>query len=308
MSNPSYSNKSYFRRSLLLAAAGVVLLWSFFPSSGGAGVYSWKDDQGNIHFTDNLHSIPQKYRSQEKGMKTYRSAPRPTFTPPASSPLATSPREGRSSGRGAGQEYTIPLIPTAGGNFMVETLLNNSVKARLMVDTGASLVILSDKLARKLGHRAGYGSPEIPFTTAGGMVWMPILALDTLRVGDAKGQMVEAGINTQLGELDGLLGMSFLSDFKVEMDQTHSRMILKPLTEPGGQTWEGKPAVWWKARFLNYANKIREFQKEAKKLESVQHPKAGNMEKMVAFYEDLHRQLNLRASRAGVPLEYRSLP
>ncbi len=39
------------------------------PHPAAADMYSYVDDQGKVHFTDSLHSIPKRYRSrvQEKG-------------------------------------------------------------------------------------------------------------------------------------------------------------------------------------------------------------------------------------------------
>jgi clan AA aspartic protease (TIGR02281 family) len=105
-------------------------------------------------------------------------------------------------------------------------------------------VTISDKLAKRLGYRLNSKSAQIPFTTAGGMVWMPMLALDGVRVGQAEVDLVEASVNNQLGDIDGLLGMSFLGDFRVEMDTARSQLILRPLGDPGDES----PAIsgkWW---------------------------------------------------------------
>ena len=205
------------------------------------------------------------------------------------------------------EEQVIPLIQTAGGNFMVEVIFNNRVKAMLMVDTGASLVTISENIAKQLGYRKNSKSAQIPFTTAGGMVWMPMVALNTVQVGDANVDLVEASVNNQMGELDGLLGMSFLGDYRVEMDTARSQMILKPLGKPGDLRWGGKSALWWKNRYSGYSTKVRNFKLEAKKMEIQGHPKAANIKKMVAFYKDLQKKLDKSAARAGVPDNLRTV-
>jgi len=285
---------------------GAFLLMNAFPfGTAEAGMYSWKDDNGKTHFTDGLHKIPGKYRKDDQGFKKYKSA-RPSSSP---LPLWKKPvRSSYSPSRQRGREYVIPLIPTGGGNFLVEVVFNDRVKALLMVDTGASLVTISDKIARQLGYRTNSKSAQIPFATAGGMVWMPMLALETMRVGKAKVNLVEASVNNQLGEIDGLLGMSFLGDFRVEMDTARSQMVLRPLGDPGEEQWAGKSALWWKTRYAGYVNKIRDFELEAKRMDVSGHPKATNIKKMVAFYKDLHHKLDRSASRAGVPMMLRSFP
>jgi len=285
---------------------GVFVFVSAFPSAvAQAGMYSWKDDNGKMHVTDGLYKIPEKYRKDDKGFKKYRSA-RPPSSP---LPLLKKPVRSSYSPSGLrGREYVIPLIPTPSGNFLAEVVFNNRVKALLMVDTGASLVTISDKLAKRLGYRTNSKSAQIPFTTAGGMVWMPMLALDTVKVGQAQVDLVEASVNDQLGDIDGLLGMSFLGDYRVEMDTSRSQMILRPLGNPGDQKWGGKSALWWKSRYSGYANKIKDFKWEAKRMDATGHPKAANIRKMVAFYKDLHHKLDLKASRAGVPTMLRTTP
>ena len=299
----------YFRYVIL----GVFLFLSAFPAvMAQAGMYSWKDDKGKTHFTDSLHKIPPKYRESDQGFKKYKSA-RPAKSSRMASPGTLSRKPVRSSytpgklGSMGNEGHVIPLIQTAGGNFMVEVLFNNRVKAMLMVDTGASLVTISENIAKQLGHRKNSKSAQIPFTTAGGMVWMPMLALNTVQVGNAKVNLVEASVNNKMGDMDGLLGMSFLGDYRVEMDTARSQMILKPLGRPGDSRWGGKSALWWKSRYSGYSTKIRNFQLEAKKMEIQGHPKATNIKKMVAFYKDLQRKLDKSAARAGVPDNLRTV-
>ncbi|VAX26843.1 hypothetical protein MNBD_NITROSPINAE05-818 [hydrothermal vent metagenome] len=292
----------YFKYVIL----GVFLFSGAFPSVvAEAGMYTWKDSKGKTHFTDSLHKIPLKFRKRDQGFKKYKSA-RPALGSPTARPgkLSLSRKPVRSSytpGKLGNQEFVIPLIQTPGGNFMVEVLFDNRVKAMLMVDTGASLVTISEKIAKQLGYRTNSRSAEIPFTTAGGMVWMPMVAFNSVQVGGAKVEMVEASVNNKMGEMDGLLGMSFLGDYRVEMDTARSQMILKPLGKPGDTRWGGKSAFWWKNRYSGYAAKIRNFRLEAKKMEIAGHSKASNIKKMVVFYKDLQKKLDKKAARAGVP-------
>jgi clan AA aspartic protease (TIGR02281 family) len=284
--------------------AVLIFLAALIAIPAQAGMYSWKDEKGTIHFTDDLNKIPEKFRQGDKRFKKYRAARPPSFFPQLKRSIPSSSPPGKVGEEG----HVIPLIPSGGGNFLVEVLLNNRVKAVLMVDTGASLLTISDKVAKRMGVRFGSDSPQIPFTTAGGVVWMPMLAVDNLQVGEANADWVEASISDQLGGLDGLLGMSFLGDFRVEMDRARSQMTLRPLGDPGDPEWDGKSALWWKTRFSGYARKINGFKSEALTMEMSGHPMASSVGKMVEFYEDLHSKLDVAASRAGVPMRLRSHP
>ncbi|GJL78990.1 MAG: hypothetical protein NPINA01_19790 [Nitrospinaceae bacterium] len=287
------------------AVAAFFLLFAVLVSATAeAGMYSWTDDKGAIHFTDDVHKIPEEYRQGDKRFKKYRSARPPSSLPLLEKPVPSSYSPGISGAR----EYVVPMISTDSGNFLVEVTFNNRVKANLMVDTGASLVTISGRLAKKLGYRFGSKAPQIPFTTAGGVVWMPMLALDNVKIGGAGVDLVEASVNDHLGEIDGLLGMSFLGDFRMEMDKSRSQMILRPIGNPSDRQWAGKPGLWWETRFSGYVRKIKDFQAEAKTMQQSGHPMAGNIERMVGFYEDLHSKLDQVASRAGVPMLHRSYP
>ncbi len=302
MSNRYCSKNKFILKGFSVAAATALLIGFVFPFQGQAGVYTWKDANGKVHYTDKLHKIPPQYRSKDKGFKKFKNARPAARVPGMQMPTPAS----LTPGVFQKQEHVIPLIPTRGGNFMAEVVLNDKVTAHLMVDTGASLVTLSKEVGERLGFTSFRDKPQIPFNTAGGTVWMPMIALDTVRVGNAEVSLVEASLNDKMGDLDGLLGMSFLGDYRVEMDQARSRMVLRPLGDPAEEAWDGKTAMWWKSRFLNYTNKIRDFETEAGRLQKAHHPQADKMFKMVGFYKDLHRKLDLRASKAGVPMIYRS--
>ncbi len=308
MSNQSCLNNLFRFRGRIAGCAGLVLLAWALGSPIHAGVFSWEDEEGKTHFTDDPRKIPPKYRTKNKGMKEYEVDYRPSLVRPddqsSSSGPARTVRLNPTDPPASPNATVVPLISNGGGNYLVEAMINGETKARLMVDTGASMVTLSRSLAKELGLLTP-DMPEIPFTTAGGIVWMPLVALDSLSVGEAQAPNVEASITDDMGDLDGLLGMSFLGDYRVEMDQVSARMILKPLGQPGEQFWDGKPASWWENRFSEYDTRIKSFRIEAINFMRSGHPKAKKLMKMVDFYRELRHELDLRASRAGVPQKLR---
>ena len=198
------------------------------------------------------------------------------------------------------------MIPSPSGNYFVDVVLNENVKARLMLDTGASVITLSDKIGKKLGLWNGGTGPEIPFSTAGGVVWMPLTVLEEIRVGDAKTALVEASINDHMGDIDGLLGMSFLGDFRVILDRNKSIMTLKPLAKPGDTLWDEKPGLWWRERFVSYMKKIRSSEYGVKMLEKEgQYIEARKARSLQNFYIELRNKLNRRANQFLVPQKFR---
>ncbi len=279
----------------------LVLFVVFFAVQASlAGIFSYRDDKGAIHFTDDISKIPKQYRDNEQGVRKHREARGAYRATPKPSAAIELPGSVSSNG-----EVQIPLIPAGGGNFLVDTILNGRVKARLMLDTGASLITLTEEIGNKLGISPYSGAAELPFNTAGGEDWMPLVALDMVAVGSAETRLVEASINSHIKGIDGLLGMSFLGDFRFEIDRTNKRLTLKPPQNQNELVWDGKPGNWWKSRFEHYDTTIKGYSSRASFLQRRGHAKAPNMQKTVDFYKKLRQKLETRASISGVPARFR---
>ena len=179
-----------------------------------------------------------------------------------------------------------------------------------MLDTGASTMTISKEIAKKIGWRKSYKTPEMPFSTAGGTVWSPVLTIDTVDLNGAEVLEVEGSINNDINRkdtgMDGLLGMSYLGEYKVIIDQTNLVMILKPLGEPDDTLYEGKPGSWWKAKFQGYDKQLEYLKEYSGLMARVRHPKSPKFKKVLDFYTKMRRDLEKRAVKAGVPRRYRS--
>jgi clan AA aspartic protease (TIGR02281 family) len=117
-----------------------------------------------------------------------------------------------------------------GSNIVVEALLNDWVKARLVVDTGASLVIISGEVADKLGLNLNKEEPSLIVTLADGReVKANPVILESLKVKDAELKNVRAAVlkDKVPTQDDGLLGMSFLENFLLSLDVRTNRLILE---------------------------------------------------------------------------------
>lgn len=296
MSARSKLNKGKYLVTLLfLLVAFCVTQISF------AGVYSYRDDQGKKHFTDDLSKIPKQYRKKEKGVRKLPDARK--VAPQASS--ASGQHMELPGAIASNGEVKVPLIPTSGGNFLVDIVINGRIDARLMLDTGASFITITEDIGRQLGITQYSDTAEMPFGTAGGTDWMKLVALDKVTIGGATTHLVEASINTHIKDIDGLLGMSFLGDFRFEIDRNSQTLTLKPLQDPNELTWDGKPGSWWKNRFTYYRKTQLNFAAQARAYKRNRHAKARSLEKAVDFYEDLKKKLLFRASTSGLPNRFR---
>lgn len=120
-----------------------------------------------------------------------------------------------------------------GNHLFVNALLNEKVNAKLLIDTGASFVVLSSAIAKNLNINTEDANPDIKMTLADASeVSGKLLKLDTISIGEVKANDVQAVViyqeNTFQG-FDGFLGMSFLQLFKFEINLEKSKLVLQKL-------------------------------------------------------------------------------
>lgn len=116
---------------------------------------------------------------------------------------------------------TAILYPGEGGHYYANGSVNGAA-VRFIVDTGASLVVLSGSEAHRLGI-AYADKPRGTARTAGGPVSVYRVMLDTVKVGDIVLSNVDAVVQEDL-PTGALLGMSFLS--RTDMNRNGDTMVL----------------------------------------------------------------------------------
>ena len=288
----SMSNQYPLRLWIKVSCALGVLVFLVLASPTHSAIYKWKDDKGKTHFTDSLSKIPPQYRKKGE-LKDLKG------DTVKSSPTALASKKPKI--------HVIKAKQGHGDHYIVEVLLNDSIKANLIVDTGATMVVLSERIGRKLGIHRNSDLPTIGMSTAGGKVEAPLFILDSLKLGSAEVLNVETTTNPYMGDMDGLLGMAFLGEFKVEMDRQKWEMTLKPLGSPKDELWEGKNQTWWKKKYETYADNLRGLRRAARHTRGDEN-KLEQIEKLIAHYEKLHKGLEVRANRANLPNVFRSYP
>ncbi len=119
----------------------------------------------------------------------------------------------------------IPLVQS-GSQFLVDAVINNAISLRLLIDTGASITSIDKNVLQRLGLLNG-PTKEGRLQTANGIVATTLVNLHSLGVGGFTVQNVEAATVESLGgNLDGLLGMDFLSQFNFSIDQNDRVLFL----------------------------------------------------------------------------------
>lgn len=113
------------------------------------------------------------------------------------------------------------------GHFRVDGSINGQ-PVRFMVDTGASLIAVTDALAQQAGLQGG----EITqFRTANGVRPGRVVVAQSVAVGPLRVSGLRVGTG-YTGEAagDALLGQNFLQHFDVQMQR--ERMVLRPHPGP----------------------------------------------------------------------------
>jgi aspartyl protease family protein len=166
-----------------------------------AEFYRWLDEKGIIHFTDNLHNIPENRRGTAKRIQATSSArDLPAAAPPAS-------------------KASVPF-EKHGAVVIVKATLNGKAPVKLILDTGATFTMISSATAKQLDIDTSQNPRSLPFQTANGMIQAPLINLDSISVAGLELKNLTAAVHDALPDPDvaGLLGLNFLTNFRLDID------------------------------------------------------------------------------------------
>ena len=104
----------------------------------------------------------------------------------------------------------------------IATAEMNGQPVEVLVDTGATQVAVSQRVARRLDLPLG---PTGRVSTANGTVQVRMTRLETIRLGSIEVRDVDAIVVPNMDEPEVLLGMNFLRD--LEMTHRQGQLILK---------------------------------------------------------------------------------
>jgi clan AA aspartic protease (TIGR02281 family) len=167
-----------------------------------AEYYRWIDQNGVVHFTDNLHNIPEKQRPTANRIQTKENPRSPEAEKPAVVGKASVP------------------IEKHGQVVVIEATLNGKTSAKFVVDTGASYTMISTAVARELNIDVSQNQRTMPFQTANGLIQAPLTNLDSIAVGGMEIKNLTAAVHDAVPDpnVSGLLGLNFLSNFRMDID------------------------------------------------------------------------------------------
>jgi aspartyl protease family protein len=134
------------------------------------------------------------------------------------------PLGGRAGGAIQAADTATVRIPRGDGGMYVTTGAINGKPVEFLVDTGASTVAINDATARRLGIDYRAGERRL-VETASGVTESWFVTLREVSVGAIRVPNVQAGVIRGDQPSRALLGMSFLSQLKIEHAQ--DALVLK---------------------------------------------------------------------------------
>jgi clan AA aspartic protease (TIGR02281 family) len=279
--------------------ASFIIALAVLVSSSYGEMYKWVDENGTVHFTDDLSTIPERNR---EGAET-RKPPKETSTPKPQE----KPRPPLAEKISEPEGMTVDLVRSGEVSF-AEVVLNERITQHFIVDTGASFTVISREAARELGVTIDENTPFIPIATASSVILNPLVKLRSIRVGEAEVDNVDVLVHDLPGSSAGLLGNSFLSKFKVVLDSVNGKMTLYSLQgTPSPDRPGGYGKGFWVSQFRLYTRVLDELNRMKRRYEG----RGGSSSELVRvnnairYFENQLSELERRASFAGVPRNWR---
>lgn len=191
--------------------------------------YECMDAAGQKIFTDSPSQLTRcATATNGTALAGAQRTPMPTAASdePSPAPVAPEPAAGILPPSGV----AVPVMK-AGRSLVVQTKLNGTRDARLILDTGADITILSRTVAMDIGLLPSAVVATVTLNTAGGSVRADVFRVGTVAVGAAEARDVTAAVHDlpdAPAGVDGLLGLTFLDQFLVTVDARKGELHLKP--------------------------------------------------------------------------------
>ena len=285
-------------RGLILS----IVILTLFISPAYGEMYKWVDEKGVLHFSDDLSKVPEKYRPDAETLK----APKEISSPEVKGKIKEPPASVSTPATSGPKGFEVDLFRRH-ELWLAEVILNERVKRYLIVDSGASFILINQQTVRELGLTIDESTPFIPASTVSGVILTPLLTLRSVKVGNAEVENVEAVVHNMPSGQDGLLGNSFLNKFRLVLDSINSKMTLFPLMgtpspdRPGGYNRD-----YWVGQFRFYNQNIEDLKKLQAKYENQgARSEANRVNNAIQYFENQLSELERRASFAGVPRNWR---
>jgi clan AA aspartic protease (TIGR02281 family) len=173
------------------------VLFAAIANSQVLEMYRWTDEQGVAHYTNGLREIPEQFRGNATLIRSAEARP---IEPPSNKASIQFQRRG--------------------DLMVVNALLNGKVPVSFVVDTGASYTTISRATADHLNIDLGPNPSTLSFHTANGVINAPLANVGSMQVGGLELKNVTVAVHDIFPDANiaGLLGLNFLSQFRLDID------------------------------------------------------------------------------------------
>ena len=131
---------------------------------------------------------------------------------------------------------SIPLRRDRGDSFWVSVVVNGDKTGEMLVDSGASITMFPADMAKELGIEVGSQDEKITLVLAdGSRISATEVTVPSLRVGKFTVDTVRCAVlGPEATEAEPLLGLSFLKEFRFEIDTQKDTLTMVKVDEGGG--------------------------------------------------------------------------
>jgi hypothetical protein len=128
-------------------------------------------------------------------------------------------------------DVLVPLEPGL-GVWIVPVVINGVHHGRFLLDTGSSVVVVAPVFASAMRLIQRDGGDAVELQTLGGRTRGPASTVASLRVAGAELQDLPVVVHDPGPGLDGILGNTFLTHYRVTVDSDRRQLTLRPLIRP----------------------------------------------------------------------------
>jgi len=209
------------------------------------------------------------------------------------------------------KKYAVPYSGNS-RRIIIPVTFNGRVTAKMLLDTGAPGMHISDTLAEKLGLLdSRENNLWIVVGGIGGSVPAIFTIMDSIRVGEVEDNFIPTTISRSVSdEFEGLIGMDFMASYEVRIDTKKQMVIFEEFPE-SMDTPAGHSEQWWRSTFNQFKSlrlaweKYREsFSRQVAFTQSEKNLKAF-IDRQCSKVNELNDRLSGYASQHSVPLEWR---
>jgi len=153
--------------------------------------------------------------------------------------------------------YEVPYEAYEGRakRIIISVTFNDSVTAPMALDTGSPGMLISPRLAEKLGiFNEDEGKLLITAGGIGGSAPAIRTIIDRVEVGGARDRFIPTTVIPSISSsFEGLIGMDFMSNYSISIDTKRKVLVFEELP-PMPDSLGGHDEEWWRTNFQEFGS------------------------------------------------------